>query len=136
MQNKNRDDDTCAPINRVAQNKNLKYFAFGVSVISLTISELMLEIHLESMQQTELRLNCFIINGGRSKVSPIVSRKKTAQIMSRNTCEFKTELMKLDIMVDKMKLFDYKNPKITAYLEISGTRSFLRCEKWECSISL
>ena len=87
----------------------------------------MLEIHLESMQQTEL-----IITGGRSKVSSIV----TAQIMSRNTCEFKTELMKLDIMVDKMKLFDYKNPKITAYLEISGTQSFLRCEKWECSISL
>ena len=85
----------------------------------------MLEIHLESMEQTELRLNCFIITGGRSKVSPIVSRKKQLSIMSHNTCEFKTELMKLDIMVDKMKLFDYKNPKITAYLEISGTRSFL-----------
>ena len=128
MQNKNQDDDMCVPginINMVAQNKNLTYFAFGVSVISLTISELTLEIHLESMQQTELRLNCFIITGGRSKVSPIVSRKKAAQIMSCNTCEFKTELMKLDIMVDKMKLFDYKNPKITAYLEISGTRSFL-----------
>ena len=72
MQNKNRDDDdTCAPginffINRVAQNKNLTYFAFGFSVISLTISELMLEIHLESVQQTELRPKCFIITGGRS----------------------------------------------------------------------
>ena len=76
---KNRDDDTCAPginINRVAQNKNLTYFAFGFSVISLTISELLLEIHLESMQQTELRQKCFIITGGRSKVSPIVSPKK------------------------------------------------------------
>ena len=40
------------------------------------ISELMLEIHLESMQQTELRLKCFIITGDRSKVSPIVSPKK------------------------------------------------------------
>ena len=54
----------------------LTYFAFGFSVISLTISELMLEIHLESMQQTELRLKWFTITGGRSKVSPIVSRKK------------------------------------------------------------
>ena len=118
MQNKNRDDDdACAPginsfINRVAQNKNLTYFAFGFSVISLTISELMLEIYLESMQQTELRPKCFIITGGRSKVSSIVSSKKTAQVMSRNTCEFKTRLLKLDIMVDKMKLLDYKNPKI------------------------
>ena len=96
MQNKNRDDDTCAPginINRVAQNKNLTYFAFGFSVTSLTISELMLEIHLESMQQTELQLKFFIITGGRSKVSSI-----------SNTCEFKTELIKLDIMVDIMKL--------------------------------
>ena len=73
------DDDTRVPrinINRVAQNKNLTYFAFGFSVISLTISEPMLEIHLESMQQTELRLKCFIITGGRSKKSPIVSPKK------------------------------------------------------------
>ena len=38
--------------------------------------------------------------------------------MSRNTCEFKTRLLKLDIMVDKMKLLDYKNPKIAANLEI------------------
>ena len=29
--------------------------------------------------------------------------------MSRNTCKFTTELLKLDIMVEKMKLFDYKN---------------------------
>ena len=40
------------------------------------ISELLLEIHLESMQQTGLRLKCFIITRGRTKVSPIVSRKK------------------------------------------------------------
>ena len=33
--------------------------------------------------------------------------------MSPNTCEFKTQLLKLDIMVDKMKLFDYKNPQLT-----------------------
>ena len=106
----------CAPginINRVARNKNLTYFAFGFSVISLTISELMLEIHLESMQQTELHLKCFIITGGRLKVSPIVSRKiqLRSDHVTQHTCEFKTELMKLDIMVDKMKLFDYKNPK-------------------------
>ena len=37
--------------------------------------------------------------------------------MSRNMCEFKTRLLKLDIMVDKMKLLDYKNPKIAANLE-------------------
>jgi len=57
--------------------------------------------------------------------------------MSRNRANSK-QLMKVDIMLnsEKMKLFDYKNLKITAYLEISGTRSFLRCEKWECSISL
>ena len=81
------------------------------------ISELMLEIHLESMQQTELRLKCFIITGGRSSVADCRS-EQTAQIMSRNTCEFKTELLKLGIMVDKIKIFHYKNPKITAYLEI------------------
>jgi len=54
--------------------------------------------------------------------------------MSRNRANSK-QLMKVDIMLnsEKMKLFDYKNLKITAYLEISGT---LRCEKWECSISL
>ena len=45
-------------------------------------------------------------------MSPIVSPKKTIQI-SRNTCEFKTELLKLDIMVDKMKILlgcQYGNP--------------------------
>ena len=45
-------------INRVAQNKNLTYFAIGFSVISLTINKPMLEIPLESMQQTEIRLKC------------------------------------------------------------------------------
>ena len=45
-------------INRVAQNKNLTYFAAGFSVISLTQNKPMLEIHLESMQQTELWLKC------------------------------------------------------------------------------
>ena len=77
VQNKNRDDDTCAPginINRVAQNKNLTYFAVGFSVISLMISELMLEICLKSMRQTEFWLKC-CITGGRWKVSPIVSPK-------------------------------------------------------------
>ena len=72
VQKKNRDDDTCVPIiniNRIAQNKNLTYFAIGFSVISLTISKPMLEIRLESMQQTELRLKYLIIIG-RSKVSP------------------------------------------------------------------
>ena len=114
VQDQSRDNDTCAPginINRVAQNKNLTYFAVGFFVISLTISELMLEIHLKSMQPTELRLKCFIITGGRSKVSPIVSpNKQLRSCMSRHTCELKTELLKLDIMVDEMKLFDYKNP--------------------------
>ena len=111
----NRDDDTCAPginINRIAQNKNLTYFAVGFSVLSLTISKPLLEIRLESMQQTELRLKCLIIIG-RWKVSLIVSPEKTAQIMSRNTWEFKTSLPKLDIIVHKMKSFDYKNPKKT-----------------------
>ena len=110
MQNKNRDDDTYAPginINRVAQNKNLTYFAVGFSVISLTIRELMLEIHLESMQQTELRLKCVIITGGRSKVSPIVSPNKQLRSCHATRANFKTELLKLDIMVEKMKLFDY-----------------------------
>ena len=63
MQKKNQDHDMCAPginINRVAQNKNLTYFAVGFSVISLTISELMLEIRLKSTRQTEFRLKCFI----------------------------------------------------------------------------
>ena len=108
VQENNRDDDTCAPginINRIAQNKNLTYFAVGFSVISLTISKPLLEIRLESMQQTELRLKCLIIIG-RSKVSPIISPEKTAQIMSRNTWEFKTSLPKLDIIVHKMKSFD------------------------------
>ena len=86
----------------------------------------MLEIRLESMQQTELRLKCLIIIG-RSKVSPIVSPKKTAEIVSRNMSEFKHK----NLIVDKMKPFDYKNPKITAYLEIYGTLSFLCSEKWE-----
>ena len=71
---------------------------------------------------------CPLFNNGQVQVQDHVTQP----------CKFKTELMKLDMMLngDKMKLFDYKNPKITAYLEISGTRSFLRCEKWECSISL
>ena len=42
--------------------------------------------------------------------------QKTAQIMSRKTWELKNYLLRLDIIVDKMKLFTYKNPKITAYL--------------------
>ena len=63
-------------INRVAQNKNLTYSGVGFSVISLTITKLMLEIRLESMQQTEFRLKCFIITGSRWKMSPIVSPKK------------------------------------------------------------
>ena len=115
VQENNRDDDTCAPginISRIAQNKNLTYFAVGFSVISLTISKPLLEIRLESMQQTELRLKCLIIIG-RSKVSPIVSPEKTAQVMSRSTWEFKTSLPELDMIVHKMKSFDYKNPKIT-----------------------
>ena len=39
-------------------------------------------------------------------------------------------------IVDEMKSLDHKNLKITAYLEIWGTRSSLHSEKWKCSISL
>ena len=54
MQNKKQDDDPGININRIAQNKYLTYFAIGSSVISLTINKPMLEIHLESVQQTKL----------------------------------------------------------------------------------
>ena len=70
-------------INRIAQNKNLTYFAIGFSVISLTISKPMLEIRLESMQQTELRLKCLIITG-RSKVSPIVRVKNSSDHVTQH----------------------------------------------------
>ena len=42
----------------------------------VTISQLMLEIRLESMQETELRLHCFIITGGLLKVRLVVSPQK------------------------------------------------------------
>ena len=64
VQNKKQCDDTCAPIiniNRVEQNKNLTYFTVAFSVISLTINKLILEICLESMQQTELQLKGLIL---------------------------------------------------------------------------
>ena len=44
-------------INRVAQNQNFTYFAFGFSVISLMINKPMLEIHLESIQHGQLDRN-------------------------------------------------------------------------------
>ena len=98
-------------VSRVVQSKNVTYFIIGFSVISLTISKLMLQICLESMQQTELRLECFIITGRRSKVSPIVSPKKqlrSCHVTRRNS---KLNSSSWTYLFDKMKSFDYKNPK-------------------------
>ena len=72
----------------------ITYFTIGFSVISPTINKPMLEIHLKSMKQTELRLKCLIIIG-TSKLSQIVSPKTTAQIMSRNKWEFKQKNLTL-----------------------------------------
>ena len=45
--------------------------------------------------------------------------------MSRNTCEFKIRLLKLDIMVDKMKLLDYSaDQKYASYADTKRTRVF------------
>ena len=115
MQEKNETVTRARPetnINRIAQNKNLTYFAVGFSVISLTISKPMLEIRLQSMQQTELRLKCLIIIG-RSKVSPIVSPKNSSDHVTQHV-GIQNFTPQLDIIVDKMKSFDYKNQKITA----------------------
>ena len=121
-------------INRVTQNKNLTYFAVGFSVISLTISELIRESHLDSMQQTELRLKCFIITGGRSKV-PIVSPNKqltschATRVNSKHAEAghngWKNEIIRLQKSENNSLPWNLRNSNI-----------FFRCEKWKCSISL
>ena len=51
---------------------------------------------------------------GRNAWCLVSGQNDMFQIMSRSMLEFKTLLPKLDIIIDKMKSFDYKNPKITA----------------------
>ena len=64
-------------INRVARNQNFTYFAVGFSVISLTIDKLILEIRLDSMQKTQLRLTWSIIFC-RSPLLQIVSAENNS----------------------------------------------------------
>ena len=85
--------------------------------------------HLTNWTSTEM---CNY-HGLIKSVADCLAPKKQLRLCHTTRANSKLNSPKVDIIVDKMKSLDYKNSKITAYLEIQGTRSFLRCEKCECS---